>query len=192
MTTRRPPPGAIRIIAGTWRGRRVPLSANPALRPTPNRLRETLFNWLQPVIAGARVLDLYAGSGALGLEALSRGAAHACFVEQDPLTARAISSTLATFGASADVVCADVPRHLTRHPPEPFDVVFVDPPFAAGPPANLCTLLDAGWLAPLAWVYAEMPRAAAPPALPTGWLVHREATAGDVRGVLLRRSADPA
>jgi 16S rRNA (guanine966-N2)-methyltransferase len=199
MTTRRPPrapratspPGEVRIIGGAWRGRRLRLPANAALRPTPNRLRETLFNWLQPVIGGSRVLDLYAGSGVLGLEALSRGAAFSRFVEADAATARAIGQALATFGGRGEVVCGDVIRQLAAGPPTPFTVVFADPPFATGISGELCTLLAAGWLAPLAWVYLEMPRAAAPPVLPVAWQLHREATAGEVRGVLLR-VADPA
>jgi 16S rRNA (guanine966-N2)-methyltransferase len=196
MTTRRAPhrapPGAIRIIGGAFRGRRLPLPPNPALRPTPNRLRETLFNWLQPVVAGARVLDLYAGSGALGIEALSRGAAAATFVEQDAASARAIDAALAALGTRGTVVRADVTRFLAGPPPAPgeaFDLVFADPPFATGVPAGLCTLLAAGWLAPAAWIYLELPRAAAVPALPAGIRPHREATAGDVRGVLVHRPA---
>jgi 16S rRNA (guanine966-N2)-methyltransferase len=192
MTTRRvprrAPPGAIRIIGGAFRGRRLPLPPNPALRPTPNRLRETLFNWLQPVVAGARVLDLYAGSGALGIEALSRGAAAATFVEHDAASTRAIEAALATLGTRGTVVRADVDRFLAG-PPAAFDLGFADPPFAAGVPAGLCTLLAAGWLAPAAWIYLELPRAAAVPALPAGIRPHREATAGDVRGVLVHRPA---
>jgi 16S rRNA (guanine966-N2)-methyltransferase len=196
MTTRRAPrvaapPGEVRIIGGAWRGRRLRLPANPALRPTPNRLRETLFNWLQPVIGGSRVLDLYAGSGVLGLEALSRGAVFARFVEADAATARAIEQALASFGGAGEVSRADVIRQLATRPAVPFSVVFADPPFATGINGELCTLLSAGWLEPLAWVYLEMPRAAPPPALPVSWQLHREATAGEVRGVLLR-VADPA
>jgi 16S rRNA (guanine966-N2)-methyltransferase len=176
----------VRIIGGTFRGRRLPLVLNPALRPTPDRVRETLFNWLQPVIAGARVLDLYAGSGALGVEALSRGAAEAWFVEQDGASAAAIEAVLAALGGQGRVVRGNVSRVLQTLPPAAFDLAFVDPPFAAGWPADLCTLLAAGWLAPAAWVYLELPRAESLPVWP-GFEQHREGTAGDVRYGLLRR-----
>lgn len=185
-SARRAPPGTVRIIGGAFRGRRLPLAANPALRPTPDRVRETLFNWLQPMVAGARVLDLYAGSGALGLEALSRGAAEAWFVEQDGPSAAALEAALATLGARGRVVRGDVGRVLKTAPPALFDLVFIDPPFATGPADNLCKLLAAGWLAPTAWVYVELPRADSLPAWP-GFEHHREGTAGDVRYGLLRR-----
>jgi 16S rRNA (guanine966-N2)-methyltransferase len=188
---RRTPPGTVRIIGGTFRGRRLPLVANPGLRPTPDRVRETLFNWLQPMVNGARVLDLYAGSGALGLEALSRGAAEAWFVEQDGPSAVAIEGALATLGARGRVVRGDVGRVLKTAPPALFDLVFIDPPFATGPADNLCKLLAAGWLAPAAWVYIELPRADRLPDWP-GFGQHREATAGDVRYGLLRRTAGAA
>jgi 16S rRNA (guanine966-N2)-methyltransferase len=183
---RRSPPGHVRIIGGTFRGRRLPLVASPALRPTPDRVRETVFNWLQPVVAGARVLDLYAGSGALGFEALSRGAVEACFIEQHAPSAAAIEAALATLGARGRVVRGDVAGVLATAPAQPFDLVFVDPPFAGGVPPDLCKLLASGWLAPAAWVYLEQPRAASLPHWP-GFGVHREGTAGDVRYGLLCR-----
>jgi 16S rRNA (guanine966-N2)-methyltransferase len=189
-TARRRPPGSVRIIGGTYRGRRLPLPANPALRPTPDRVRETLFNWLQPVVAGARVLDLYAGSGALGLEALSRGAAEAWFVERHGASATAIEAALATLGARGRVIRGDVARVLGSPPGVAFDLAFIDPPFAAGLLPELCTLLCAGWVAPAAWVYVEQPRAASLPSWP-GFGVHREGTAGDVRYGLLCRPPPP-
>jgi 16S rRNA (guanine966-N2)-methyltransferase len=189
-TARRRPPGSVRIIGGTYRGRRLPLPANPALRPTPDRVRETLFNWLQPVVAGARVLDLYAGSGALGLEALSRGAAEAWFVERHGASATAIEAALATLGARGRVIRGDVARVLGSPPGVAFDLAFIDPPFAAGLLPELCTLLCAGWVAPAAWVYVEQPRAASLPSWP-GFGIHREGTAGDVRYGLLCRLPPP-
>src|SRR5690606_9775904 len=89
-------PGSVRIIGGTWRGRRLAVAGGPALRPTPDRIRETLFNWLAPALPGARCLDLFAGTGVLGLEALSRGAAEAWLVERDPVAAAALRSSVAT------------------------------------------------------------------------------------------------
>jgi len=129
--------GSVRIIAGAWRGRRIRLPAGTPVRPTPDRVRETAFNWLGPAIAGMRCLDLFAGSGAMGLEALSRGAAAAVFVEQDPRLAAAIEKTAAEFGASdARVVRADAAAWLAGRAAAPrpaegsFDFVALDPPYA--------------------------------------------------------------
>jgi 16S rRNA (guanine966-N2)-methyltransferase len=175
------PPGKFRVIAGRWRGRRLPIAAREDLRPTPDRVRETLFNWLEPVIAGARCLDLFAGSGALGIEALSRGAARAVFVERDAAAARVLRAALAGLGAAgAEVVRADAWQWLGGLA-QPFDVVFLDPPFASGFPPRLCTLLETGgWLADGARIYIEHARRADPPALPANWTLHRSRRAGQV------------
>ena len=188
MKTRaRTPPGEVRIIGGEWRGRRLPVLDAPGLRPTADRIRETLFNWLAPVISGMRCLDLFAGTGVLGIEALSRGAAEAWFVERDPAVARALEDALRRLGAgNARVMTADALRYLAGAP-RPFDLVFLDPPFgdvAVGPPGDLCTLLDGGWLAGGARVYLEMPEAIELPGLPSRWTVLREKTAGNVRYAL--------
>jgi 16S rRNA (guanine966-N2)-methyltransferase len=161
------PPGEVRIIGGTWRGRRLPVIDAHGLRPTADRVRETLFNWLAPVISGTRGLDLFAGTGALGLEeSLQRLACD-----------------------TARVVVADARRFLAG-PPRPFDVVFLDPPFDEAELGDLCTLLGKGWLAGGGRVYLEMPRNRDLPALPPGWEVLREKTAGQVRYALV--SAPPA
>jgi 16S rRNA (guanine966-N2)-methyltransferase len=120
---------SVRIIGGGWRGRRVNFPDVPGLRPTPDRVRETLFNWLQHAVAGARCLDLFAGSGALGLEALSRGATTLVFVEQAVAAARALQEQLIRFGGSpkARVVEMGAARYL-RTPAPAFDIVFLDPP----------------------------------------------------------------
>jgi len=180
-------PGALRIIGGCWRGRRVPLPEGSELRPTPDRVRETLFNWLMPVIDGARCLDLFAGSGALGLEALSRGAAEVWFVERDPRIAEQLARTLDTVGARADRLAVEDARHFLAGTPRPFDIAFLDPPYAGRSLGNLCTLLDAGWLRPQARVYLEQDRAGALPDLPAGWTLLREKTAGQVRFALAKR-----
>ena len=153
-------------------------------------MRETLFNWLQGVIGGARCLDLFAGSGALGLEALSRGARAVVFVEHAPAIARALRDTLATLGGTAaSVVTADAFRYLAG-PAQPFDVVFLDPPFAQGRQRELCTLLeDRGWLAPRAHIYLEGAARGGPPSLPAAWEALRETRAGEVLAVLARRRA---
>src|SRR6202166_3992412 len=139
---------SVRIIGGGWRGRRVSFPDIPGLRPTPDRGRETLFNWLQHDIAGARCLDLFAGSGALGLEALSRGANELVFVEQAVAASRALQEQLIRLGGKAkgEVVEMGAARYL-RSPPQPFDVVFLDPPFGRGALAEYVPMLDAGqWL----------------------------------------------
>lgn len=185
------PPGQVRIIGGSWRGRRVPVLAAPGLRPTPDRVRETLFNWLAPVISGMRCLDLFAGSGALGLEALSRGAAEVCFVERQAPVARALELALTRLGCprgQGSVVAADAIRFLAGSP-RPFDLVFLDPPFGEVALGDLCTLLDGGWLAGGARVYLESAREQPLPPLPPGWEVLREKEAGQVRYALARRAA---
>lgn len=201
---RRGLPGSVRIIGGAWRGRRVEVQAGAELRPTPDRVRETLFNWLMPLLPGARCLDLFAGTGALGLEALSRGAAECWFVERDARAAAALESTLLRFMGQAAgpdpappagrgrVLVTDALRWLDRPPLNTFDVVFLDPPYAADNLADLCKLLARGWLAPVAWVYLETSRAQHLPALPDGWQLHRESQAGDVRYALATvRSSKP-
>jgi 16S rRNA (guanine966-N2)-methyltransferase len=181
----------LRIIGGTWRGRtwRFP---EGDIRPTPDRVRETLFNWLAPTIAGARCLDLFAGSGALGLEALSRGAARAVFVEQAAAPARQLRQTLALWGgapaAAAQIHVTDAHSFLASKP-ELFDLVFLDPPFAAGLLGQIAARLEAGqWLAPAALIYAECPARASLPALPDGWSAAKSGRAGEVGYHLLRRT----
>ena len=152
---RRAPPGHVRIIAGEWRGRRIPIAAGTAVRPTPDRVRETLFNWLRDVVVGARCLDLYAGTGALGFEALSRGAAEAWFVENDPALVAALNAQAQTFGVRPRIVRQDAESLLRGRPPAGFDVVFLDPPYAA-PIQPLLALLPP-WLAGEGLVYVERP-----------------------------------
>jgi 16S rRNA (guanine966-N2)-methyltransferase len=181
---------SVRIIGGQWRGRRIRFPSAAELRPTPDRVRETLFNWLQGVIGDARCLDLFAGSGALGLEALSRGAREVTFVERDARVAAALKATLAALAALGNgrgtVVTADAFRYLGGAP-RPFDVVFLDPPFAQGWLAELCTLLEhGGWLAPRAYIYLEGAARDATPPLPEAWEMARETRAGEVHGVLAR------
>ena len=160
------------------------------LRPTPDRVRETLFNWLQADILGARCLDLFAGSGVLGLEALSRGAAYLLAVEHNRVAAQRLRDNLALLGeTAADVVEADALRLLEAPPSAPFDLVFLDPPFADGLLPAACDLLEKqGWLAPAALVYLEQDAARPWPALPANWSVHRDGRAGQSAQCLLRRS----
>jgi 16S rRNA (guanine966-N2)-methyltransferase len=181
----------LRIIGGTWRGRTWRFPAGD-IRPTPDRVRETLFNWLSPTIAAARCLDLFAGSGALGLEALSRGAARTVFVEQHAAAARHLEQTLAQWGgeraAAAQIHVGEARAYLAGSPAT-FDIVFLDPPFAAGLLGPVAARLEeGGWLAPGALLYAECPAREALPPLPATWTVARTGRAGEVGYHLLRRS----
>ena len=184
------PRGWFRIIGGAWRGRKFPIPDEPGVRPTPDRVRETLFNWLAPVIEGARCLDLYAGSGALGLEALSRGASKAVFVDRSATVCGAVRAALEAVQSSAgEIRRLDAGRFLDG-PAESFDVVFLDPPFREGlVTETLARLSQGGWLAPGASVYIESEREAGPPEPPAGWIVARSATAGQVGYHLVRPPA---
>jgi 16S rRNA (guanine966-N2)-methyltransferase len=185
-------PGRIRIIGGSLRGSRLDVPDRPGLRPTPDRLRETLFNWLQPLLPGSRVLDLFSGSGALALEALSRGAASAVAVERDRELARRIADNAVRLRVpNLEVVGEDALTWLARGPARAFDLVFLDPPFDLDLWTRAAAALEAGgWLAPGARVYVETPRDVSP-RLPRGWTLQREARAGDVCGALWRASVEP-
>ncbi len=190
----RPPAssGRLRIVAGRLRGSRLDVPLSPGLRPTGDRVRETLFNWLAPVIEGMRCLDLFAGTGALGIEALSRGATRCTFVERDRVLAQGLEANLARLDAGdARVVNADAAAWL-RAAQGPFDLVFLDPPFEAKLWNAVAGGLEAaGCLAAGAWLYVESP-AEEPLALPPTWQLHRERQAGGVRHALYRRAApDP-
>jgi len=149
-------------------------------------VRETLFNWLAPIVEGARCLDLFAGSGALGLEALSRGAGETVFVERDPAAVTHLRDCLEQLDCDdATVVAADAIRFL-RGEPRAFDIVWLDPPFGEFDLSLLCTLLERGWLAAGARIYLETSRHDGLPELPSGWVVDRDKTAGRVRFALAR------
>ena len=174
----------LRIIGGRHRGRRLRFPAGVAIRPTPDRVRETLFNWLQPRIVGARVLDLFAGSGALGLEALSRGAAQVSFVEKDRRAAAAIESVAREWqeGSGANVVSADALSWLSQFAGAlSFDIVFLDPPYDSALLSAAAAALVAGkFLAPDARVYIEFRARDPTPVLPDGWQNIRDGRAGEV------------
>jgi len=178
----------LRIIGGDWRGRRIRFPGEGGIRPTPDRVRETLFNWLMARVRGSRCLDLFAGSGALGLEALSRGAAHVTFIERDRENAARLRETATSLAPGrATVIEADALAWL-HGPPAEFDIVFLDPPFAAGILAQSMQRLESrGFLAPDAFIYSEMPASAGAPVLPAGWLSHRSGRAGAVGYHLARR-----
>jgi len=174
--------GQLRIIGGEWRGRRFAVTHAAGLRPTADRNRETLFNWLQGGVEGRWVLDLFAGTGALGLEALSRGAAGAVFVEKSRPVAKSLQGLVQRLeaGSRAEIVMADARRYL-QAVPRPFDLVFLDPPFRAGLlPEVVERLQHGGWLVPGASVYVESGLEEKPPILPDEWLCRREKTTGGV------------
>ena len=190
----RPEAGKIRIIGGRWRGTRLSVPASPGLRPSSDRVRETLFNWLQSAVPGARVLDAFAGTGALGLEAVSRGAASAVLVERDAALCQSLRDTVGRLSAQSvvEVVQGDAVAWLARQPKGTFDLAFVDPPFdAALWQSTLAALTPT--LAPGAWVYVESPVDMT--LRPPGWALHREGTTREVRYALYRapgpRATDP-
>ena len=192
MNGRRSPPrpastGSVRIIGGRWRGTRLPVADSPGLRPSADRVRETLFNWLMPVLPGAKVLDLFAGSGALGLEAASRGAASVQLVEADPQLAQALQSVAARLEAAAQVRVhrGDALSWLREGTQSGFDIVFVDPPFEANLwPAVLAAL--PARMAADAWLYIESPAGHAP-VMTAEWALYRESGTREVRYALYRR-----
>ena len=185
-------PGRLRIVAGKWRSRLLRIADVPGLRPTSERIRETLFNWLTPHLAGARCLDLCAGTGALGLEALSRGAAETVFVEKSRTAAKVLCENIATLECEAATVHeTDAVEFLQRRDAKKFDIVFLDPPFAADMLGDLCRLLaETSVLTSDARIYLEEDRASPEVSLPDGWQVIKTKSAGNVRYSLV--SAAPA
>jgi len=182
--------GQIRIIGGQWRGRKLPVPNSPGLRPTTDRVRETLFNWLAPVIQGARCLDCFAGSGALGLEALSRYAGSATLLEFERPVAQQLEKNLALLQGKGTVVNTNTLGWLAGNG-QPFDVVFLDPPFRKGLLAETVTLLEQqGWLADEAWIYVEAEAESAAADVPANWQLHREKVAGQVAYRLYVRSQE--
>ena len=179
----------LRIIGGIWRGRKLSFPDVDCLRPTGDRIRETLFNWLAPEIQGAHCLDLFAGSGALGLEALSRGAESSVLLEKNPAAAQQLKSNLQLLQANnGKVEQVDSLAWLSRQQPaERFDIVFIDPPFALDLWAKIAAALEAGnWLSNEATIYLEAPRDAQLQ-LPANWTLHRDKQAGQVSFRLYHR-----
>lgn len=177
----------MRLIGGQWKRSKLPVADKPGLRPTPDRVRETLFNWLGQVLTGWRCLDAFAGSGALGYEAASRGAAEVLMLESDPDLVRLLESTRQRLRAdTVRIERADALAWMARAPRGVYDVVFVDPPFGAG--LDLAALAKAAPLVvPGGFVYLEAPRALA--AVPEGLSLHRHGRAGSVHYHLVRRDS---
>lgn len=183
--------GTVRIIAGQWRGRRVKVPSIENLRPTPDRVRETLFNWLSPVIRGARCLDVFSGSGILGFEALSRGAAQVIMVDESQDAVDLIMHQLQHFDAhNAVAYRASAPNQL-RTVLQPFDVAFIDPPYDSDLLFPTCQYLeDNNFLADGAYIYLEARQPIKDNELPAGWHVKKHQQAGQVMFHLVHRELD--
>lgn len=178
----------LRIIGGTWRSRLLPFADYAGVRPTSDRIRETVFNWLQPVISGARCLDLFAGSGALGFEALSRGAAETVFVDEDLRVIQQLQKNADELNAGgATIVWRNAVEFLTESA-TPFDIVFLDPPFREEILGPLTRQLEQHHcLSKTAWIYLESPCQRPWPELPDTWHIKHDKRAGQVRFALARR-----
>ncbi len=183
------PAGTVRIVGGRWRGTKLPVPEVAGLRPSSDRVRETLFNWLQSALPGARVLDLFAGTGALGLEALSRGAASAALVERDRTACAGLRASIDRLGAgdTAGLIQADALAWLNGTTEGPFDIVFVDPPFADDLWARVMAGLTPH-VAADAWLYVESAHGVQADPGP-GWALHREGATREVDYRLYRRDS---
>jgi len=182
----------LRIIGGQWRGRKLPFADIEGLRPTPDRVRETLFNWLQPVIHGSRCLDLYAGSGALGLEALSRGAAEVTLLDTQNRITRQLTENCQHLKCNqAKIYSQNALDYLSHSTHQPVDIVFIDPPYRKNLIEPSCQLLEKnGWLTAGAMIYIEVEKELAGLPTPTNWELLRSKQAGQVSYHLLQRHAN--
>jgi 16S rRNA (guanine966-N2)-methyltransferase len=180
--------GQIRIIGGEWRGRKLKVPDVADLRPTPDRVRETLFNWLAPVIAGANCLDLFAGSGALGFEALSRGAAQVVMVDFSAEVVSLLQQEKEMLKAEhIEIYCAKVPEQL-KLPAKPFDIVFLDPPYQQNSLLSCCFYLEEkAFLADNAYIYLEAKNVLSETDLPANWQIIKSKVAGQVAYHLAQR-----
>lgn len=184
------PLGQIRIIGGKWRGRKLPVRDSEGLRPTTDRIKETLFNWLMPVIRDARCLDCFAGSGSLGFEALSRFAQNVTFIELDKQNSQLLTENKARLQAEDATVINNSSLTILSQQGSPFDVVFIDPPFRKGLLTETIQLLEKNqWLADESWIYVESEAESPLTDLPANWQLHREKIAGQVAYRLFIRTS---
>ncbi|MCK5876714.1 MAG: 16S rRNA (guanine(966)-N(2))-methyltransferase RsmD [Candidatus Marithrix sp.] len=173
----------IRIIAGQWRSRKLSVLDKPDLRPTPNRLRETLFNWLTPYLPGSKCLDLFAGSGALGIEAASRGVERVLLVDNDLNTVKNLHQNIIALNSkNIEIKQINAIELLQKKPIETFDIIFLDPPFTQNLLTPCCNLLEP-WLNKSAHIYLENNENIEN--LPNNWQVIRQQKVGQVLGTLL-------
>ncbi|MDX1537557.1 16S rRNA (guanine(966)-N(2))-methyltransferase RsmD [Arsukibacterium sp.] len=175
-------PGFVRIISGQWRGRRLPVADVAGLRPTTDRVKETLFNWLMHDISDSAVLDCFSGSGSLGFEALSRYAGFVTLIEKDPAQARRLHALLATFQASqAEVIANDCLRYLAQPANRQYQIVLIDPPFRQNLALPCCQLLEQhGWLSDNALIYLETEKELPLSGVPANWKLLKEKVAGQL------------
>lgn len=181
--------GYVRIIGGDWRGRKLPVLEHDGLRPTGDRARETLFNWLQFELAGAVCLDAFAGTGALGFEALSRGASQVTLIEKSTQAARQLQANADLLNApQAHVLAMDALSYLAQQTQQTYGVVFIDPPFHQGlVQPTLDALFNQAWLKSEAWIYIEQEKMADLPKLPENWSCYREKTTAQTYFSVWRR-----
>ncbi len=174
--------GQLRIIAGQWRSRKLPIANVKGLRPTADRVRETVFNWLSLITPGARVLDVFSGTGALAMEALSRGASSATLLEANPIAAKILKSNLALLNAEqGQVIEADSLTWLQRPASQPFDLILLDPPFRLNLLAPTCELLERnGYINDKSHIYIEVEKELTPLPIPDNWQLKKSKTAGQV------------
>lgn len=186
-----PTSSQIRIIGGEWRSRKLTVPDAPGLRPTPDRVRETLFNWLAPYIGGARVLDAFTGSGALFLEALSRGASSGIALDLNTEAINNLRRNLELLDCDrTEVLRADALQYLSNTAERGFDIVLLDPPFHQDLLLTACQLLESNnWLNERAWIYTESEQAPSSLAVPNTWRLHREKHTGQVHYALWQKLA---
>ncbi|PLA74231.1 16S rRNA (guanine(966)-N(2))-methyltransferase RsmD [Hydrogenovibrio sp. SC-1] len=191
---RNPSQGQIRIIGGDFRGRKLPVRSAEGLRPTSDRMRETLFNWLQFDIAGMTCLDVFAGTGALGLEALSRGASRVDFLELDADNVKQLQQNIQTLNINhATLTQTDSLQWLQQACTQPYDLIFLDPPFGKGlMQPVLDTIFQQKWIQNnQAWLYLEQEKSLNWPLLPSNWQLYREKTTSQVKMSLWHSSGNP-
>lgn len=182
--------GFIRLISGQWKGRKLPVREVEGLRPTTDRIKETLFNWLAAEVRDSRCLDLFAGSGSLGFEALSRYARHVTMVEMDKGAAQQLSKNLSTLQSQQATIIQRDALSLLAEPGEPFDIIFLDPPFRRDLLDTVCQRLESGgWLSDDALIYIEREREGGAPQLPTNWHLLKDKQAGQVCYQLYQRES---
>ncbi len=173
--------GAIRIISGKHRGRKLPVLSAEGLRPTTDRVKETLFNWLMPYINQSNCLDCFAGAGSLGFEALSRGASNITLIELDKAAAKQLNTNKVLLNAdNLKVVNTNVLQYLAQPADNKYDLVFIDPPFYKGLAEQACALLNNGWLNHNALIYVELESNSSSTSIPDQWTLLKEKVAGQV------------
>jgi 16S rRNA (guanine966-N2)-methyltransferase len=183
--------GQLRIIAGSWRGRKLAVLDLEGLRPTPDRVRETVFNWLQPHLGQSRCLDLFAGTGALGLEAASRGAGHVSLVELNSKAAMQLRTHCQTLSAEQCEVHLQAATDFLNQHQQQYDIVFIDPPYQSDYWSEVAEqLIATGSLADDALIYLEYPRQLDKPLLPAQWQLIKEKKAGAVNYCLFRNTTE--